>query len=171
MYVPPKSSKQIVKDFMDFVLSDDGQEVVEKTGFVSLAVRTETPVLPDNAPAEFKNLVNGAERLSLSFRFRPDTLTFDNRSRRDFDRLIHALDRKELQGRKVMLFGFSDESEGTKAKAVSEQWTKLAAGELTARGIRPALEVGMGAVMPVGQSGSKDGTLRNNRVEVWLAKR
>jgi phosphate transport system substrate-binding protein len=171
MYVPPKSKKQMVKDFMDFVLSDDGQDVVEKTGFVSLAVRSETPVLPSNTPPEFKSLVDGAERLSLSFRFRPDTFSFDNRSRRDFDRLIHALERKDLQGRKVMLFGFSDASEGKKAKDVSEQWTKLVSGELTARGIRPATELGMGASMPVAEGGTKDGKTRNNRVEVWLVKR
>jgi phosphate transport system substrate-binding protein len=171
MYVSPKNNKQMVKDFMDFVLSDDGQEIVEKTGFVSLAVRSETPVLPDGTPAEFRSAVGGAERLSLSFRFRPDTFSFDNRSRRDFDRLIHALERKDLQGRKVMLFGFSDVSEGTKAKSVSEQWAKLVAGELTARGIRPALETGMGAIMPVAEGGTKDGKARNNRVEVWLSRR
>ena len=171
MYVSPRSDNSTVKDFVEFVLSNDGQDILEKTGFVSLAVRSETPVLPDGTPSEFKSLVEGAERLSLSFRFRPDTLSFDNRSRRDFDRLIHALERKELQGRKLMLFGFSDASEGKKAKDVSEQWTRLAAGELTSRGIKPAVEVGMGAVMSLAQSGTKDGKLRNNRVEVWLSRR
>lgn len=171
MYAPPKTNNMIIRDFMEFVLSDDGQDILEKSGFVSLAVRAETPVLPVSAPAEFRSMVAGAERLSLSFRFRPDTFSFDNRSRRDLDRLIHALERKELQGRKLMLFGFSDISEGIKAKEASEQWTKLVAGEMTARGIKPALEIGMGSIMPVAQVGTKDGKLRNNRVEVWLARR
>lgn len=171
MYVSPKNTNTMVKDFMEFVLSDDGQEVLEKNGFVSLAIRSETPVLPASTPVEFKSMVDGAERLSLSFRFRSDTLSFDNRSRRDCDRLIHALERKEFQGRKVMLFGFSDVSEGKKALEASEQWTKLVAGELASRGIRPAVQLGMGAVMPVAQGGTKDGKLRNNRVEVWLSRR
>jgi phosphate transport system substrate-binding protein len=171
MYVPPKTGKAIVKDFMEFVLSDDGQEILEKNGFVSLAIRAETPVLSANTPPEFKSLVEGAERLSLAFRFRSDTFSFDNRSRRDLDRLIHALERKELQGRKVMLFGFSDASEGKKAQEVSDQWTKLVSGELMARGIKPAMEKGMGSILPVAQGGSKDGKLRNNRVEVWLSRR
>ena len=171
MYVPPKTGNPLVRDFIEFVLSDDGQEISEKNGFVSLKVRTETPVLPANVPAEFRAVVDGAERLSLSFRFRPDTISFDNRSRRDFDRLIHALDRKELQGRKVMLFGFSDASEGNKSKEVAEQWTKLVAGELVARGVKPAVEMGMGSIMQLAEGGTKVGKLRNNRVEVWLSRR
>jgi phosphate transport system substrate-binding protein len=171
MYVPPKTGNPLVRDFIEFVLSDDGQEISEKNGFVSLKVRAETPVLPDNLPLEFKTMVDGAERLSLSFRFRPDTISFDNRSRRDFDRLIHALDRKGLQGRKVMLFGFSDVSEGNKSKEVAEQWTKLVSGELAARGVKPAVEMGMGSIMQLAEGGTKDGKLRNNRVEVWLSRR
>lgn len=171
MYVPPKSVNPLAREFMEFVLSDDGQEIVEKTGFVSLAVRAETPVLSDKTPSGFRSLVEGAERLSLSIRFRPDTISFDNRSRRDFDRLIHSLERKELQGRKVMLFGFSDVSEGKKTNEISEQWTRLVAGELTARGVKPSLAMGMGSIMQLAEGGTKDGKLRNNRVEVWLSRR
>jgi len=170
MYVPPKTANPLAREFMEFVLSDDGQDILEKNGFVSLAIRADVPVLPDNAPSVFKNMVQGAERLSLSFRFRPDTISFDNRSRRDFDRLIHALERKDLQGRKVMLFGFSDTSEGKKAKEIAEQWVKLVAGELTARGVKPAMAVSMGSAMQLAEGGTKDGKLRNNRVEVWLSK-
>lgn len=170
MYLPPKTSNPLAREFMEFVLSDDGQEIVEKTGFVSLAVRAETPVLPDNAPSEFRSLVEGAERLSLSIRFRPDTISFDNRSRRDFDRLIHSLERKELQGRKVLLFGFSDVGEGKKSKEIADQWTKLVAGELTARGVKSALAMGMGSIMQLAEGGTNDGKLRNNRVEVWLSR-
>lgn len=171
MYVPPRTSNPLAREFMELVLSDEGQEIVEKSGFVSLAVRAETPVLPDNTPSEFRSLVEGAERLSLSIRFRPDTISFDNRSRRDFDRLIHSLERKELQGRKVMLFGFSDQSEGKKTQESAEQWTKLVAGELTARGVKPSVSLAMGSAMQLAEGGSKDGKLRNNRVEVWLSRR
>jgi phosphate transport system substrate-binding protein len=170
MYVPPKTANPLSREFMEFVLSDDGQDILEKNGFVSLAIRADIPVLPDNTPSAFKSQVQGAERLSLSFRFRPDTISFDNRSRRDLDRLIHALERKELQGRKVMLFGFSDTSEGKKAKEIAEQWTKLVAGELTARGVKPAVAMGMGSIMQLAEGGTKDGKLRNNRVEVWLSR-
>jgi phosphate transport system substrate-binding protein len=171
MYVPPTTSNPMVRDYVEFVLSDEGQEIVEKTGFVSLTVRAETPVLPDNTPTEFRTMVAGAERLSLSFRFRPDTTSFDNRSRRDLDRLIHSLERKDLQGRKVMLFGFSDVGEDKKTKGIAEQWTRLVAEELTERGVKPAVATAMGSIMPLAQGGTKDGKLRNNRVEVWLSRR
>ena len=171
MYVPPKTATPLAREFIEFVLSDEGQEIVEKSSFVSLAVRAETPVLPENTPPVFKNMVDGAERLSLSIRFRPDTISFDNRSRRDFDRLVHSLERKELQGRKVMLFGFSDMSEGKKSNETAEQWAKLVAGELTSRGVKPSVTMGMGSIMQLAEGGSKDGKLRNNRVEVWLSRR
>ncbi len=171
MYVAPKIGNPLARDFIEFVLSDDGQEIAEKNGFVSLKVRAETPLLPDNVPAEFRAMVDGAERLSLSFRFRPDTISFDNRSRRDFDRLIHALDRKELQGRKVMLFGFSDMSEGKKSTETAEQWAKMVAGELTSRGVNASVVMGLGSVAQLAEGGSSDGKIRNNRVEVWLSRR
>jgi phosphate transport system substrate-binding protein len=171
MYVPPTTSNPLVREYVEFVLSDEGQEIVEKTGFVSLAVRAETPVLPDNTPTEFRTMVAGAERLSLSFRFRPDSTSFDNRSRRDLDRLIHSLERKDLLGRKVLLFGFSDVGEDKKTKGIAEQWTRLVAEELTERGVKPAVAIAMGSIMPLAQSGTKDGKLRNNRVEVWLSRR
>ena len=170
MYVPPKTTNPLAREFMEFVLSDDGQDILEKNGFVSLAIRADIPVLPGNTPPAFKSLVQGAERLSLSFRFRPGTISFDNRSRRDIDRLIHLLERKELQGRKVMLFGFSDIGEGGKSKEIAEQWTKLVAGELTARGVKPAVAMGMGSIMRLAEGGTKDGKLRNNRVEIWLSR-
>lgn len=170
LYVPPNAKNPLAREFTEFVLSDDGQEILEKTGFVSLAIRSDSPALPENTPAEFRNIVKGALRLSLSFRFRPGMISFDNRSRRDFDRLVHLLDRREPQGAKVMLFGFSDASEGKKAKEISDQWTRLVAGELAARGVKPAVAMGMGSIMPVAEEGSKDGKLRNNRVEVWLAR-
>jgi phosphate transport system substrate-binding protein len=171
MYVPPKTGNPLVREFLEFVHSDEGQEIVEKTGFVSLAIRAETPVLPVSTPADFRAMVAGSERLSLSFRFRPDSTNFDNRSRRDLDRLIHSLERKEFQGRKVLLFGFSDASEGAKSKELSDQRTRLVTGELSSRGIKPAMTVAMGSVMPLSQSGTKEGKLRNNRVEVWLSRR
>ena len=70
-----------------------------------------------------------------------------------------------------MLFGFSDASEGKKSLETAEQWTKLVAGELTSRGVRPAVATGMGSIMPLAEAGGKDGKLRNNRVEVWLSRR
>jgi phosphate transport system substrate-binding protein len=171
LYVPPKDTTALAREFIEFTLSDEGQEIVERNSFVSLAVKADTPVLPATTPDSFTAMVQGAERLSLSIRFRPDSISFDNRSRRDFDRLIHALERKELQGRKVMLFGFSDTSEGKKAHDTSEQWAKMVAGELTSRGIRPAVVQGMGAIMQLAEGGSRDGKIRNNRVEVWLSRR
>jgi phosphate transport system substrate-binding protein len=171
MYVPPRTSNPLVREFIEFTLSDEGQDVVEKIGFISLAVKSEIPVLSEKVPTDFRALVQGADRLSLSFRFRPGTISFDNRSRRDLERLVHSLERKEMQGRKIMLFGFSDSSEGNNAQNTTEQWARLVAGELASRGIKPELVKGMGPVMQVAEGGSHDGKLRNNRVEIWLSRR
>ncbi len=65
-----------------------GQDVVGTGGFVAQNVTTQTEVIAPNAPGEYKQLINGANRLSLDFRFKRGKSDLDNKAIVDIDRVV-----------------------------------------------------------------------------------
>lgn len=171
LYTPGQPSNPKIREFVEFALSPEGQAVVEKIGFVPLTVRSGSYGIPVNAPARYRQLAEGADRLSLNFKFASDG-QLDNKGYRDLERLVRALSSKELQGRQLLLFGFTDASADEAAGlALSNQRVGQVAQELRSRGAVVAAAEGFGAALPVADNSTKEGKQRNNRVEVWLARR
>ena len=171
LYTPGQSKNAKIRDFVEFALSPEGQAIVEKTGFVPLTVRIGNSYIPTNAPERYRQLANGSDRLSITFKFAADG-QLDNKAYRDLDRLVRALSSKELQGRQLLLFGFTDASgDAHTSLALSNQRVGQVAQELRSRGIMVAAAEGFGSSLPVADNSTKEGKQRNNRVEIWLAKR
>ncbi len=85
---------------------------------------------------------------------------------------MRALSSKELQGRQLLLFCFTDASSDPHSSlALSHQRVGQVAQELRSRGIMVAAAEGFGSSLPVADNSTKEGRQRNNRVEIWLAKR
>ncbi|MCA1827008.1 MAG: phosphate ABC transporter substrate-binding protein, partial [Myxococcales bacterium] len=78
-YTLPKPASTVVTDFVTFVLSPEGQEVVRQKGFVDLSIAARAPD------------PTGARKLTVDFRFRPGTADLDSRATRDVDRLVSFL--------------------------------------------------------------------------------
>lgn len=171
LYTPGQPKNPKIRDFVEFALSPEGQAVVEKNGFVPLSIRMGNSSIPANAPEHYRQLVGNAERLSLNVKFTADG-QLDNKAYRDLDRLVRALSSKELQGRQLLLFSFTDAgSDPHSSLALSHQRVGQVAQELRSRGLMVAAAEGFGASLPVADNGTKEGRQRNNRVEIWLAKR
>jgi phosphate transport system substrate-binding protein len=169
LYAPPGAPAS-ARRFVDFALSDDGQDIVSRQGFVDLR-----PECDPNAAAcprcsgELKTAVMSSCRLSMNFRFDPLTKQLDTRALRDLPRLAGLLARGELAGRKVLLFGFSDATGKRKDEiAFSQQRAETVAAQLRARGVAVGTARGFGAEMPVADEADEAGRERNRRVEVWL---
>jgi phosphate transport system substrate-binding protein len=186
LYAPPGAPAS-ARRFVDFALSDDGQDIVSRQGFVDLR-----PECDPNAAAcprcgnELKKAVASSCRLSMNFRFDPLTKQLDTRALRDLPRLAGLLARgeparvgsegvlsresaRELAGRKVLLFGFSDATGRRKDEiALSQQRAETVKAQLQARGVAVAAARGFGAEMPVADEADEAGRERNRRVEVWL---
>jgi len=172
LYTAQQSKNQRVNEFIEFSLSAEGQDIVEKTGFVPLTVRAGSLTPPESASAEYKSLAAGAERLSLNFKFQKSSFKLDNKGQRDIARLIKALASKEFIGRPVMLFGFADSSQLDKeSEALSRSRAQAVANELVQRGVTASVVAGFGSRMPVADNSSNEGKNRNNRVEIWLGKK
>ena len=176
-YNSANSTSADINRFVEFALSKEGQDVVEKIGFVSQHVRTEQAAtaavaLDPLAPAEYKRITDVAERLSLDCRFKPGSTSLDNKAAVDIPRLVTFLTELHYTGDDLFLLGFAD-STGDVATNVrlSKERATAVAEQIERRGVKPGVVVGFGPAMPVADNASADGRERNRRVEVWVKKR
>ena len=166
----PLGAPPAAHDFVDFVLSEDGQKVVAAAGFVDL--RPECEAIHERCPsctAEYLELVGGACRLTTDFRFDRASAQLDGRALRDLQRVSALMKRPEYRAKSIVLLGFSD-ARGSRADnlAISQERASMVAIQFRARGLEVAVQRGFGADMPVSDNATDEGRLRNRRVEIWL---
>ena len=167
LYLPSKAPVKDAADFVEFALSDAGQDIVKDIGFVSQNLYAQ-PVSEDpNWPADYRALIAGAQRLSLDFRFESGGESLDSKAQRDLQRLVGFLGKNP--GRGLILAGFAD-SVGSPAAnlQLSRQRAQAIADALRARGISVLSVQGFGSANPVSSNDSEASRVRNRRVEVWI---
>ena len=161
LYSLPKPRTPLATDFVDFVLSAEGQQIVGKSGFVDLSIAARSPETCDaRCPPEYAALTRGAQRLTLDFRFREEKGGLDSRAARDVDRLVAFL--RGSRSPRLLLLGFAD------TQPLSLEQAQVAAGELARRGVKADVVKGFGAALPVWPGDDEAGRQRNRRVEVWI---
>ncbi len=171
LYCPAVPSHPWTLSFIEFALSDAGQEIVELVGFIPQTIEIEQISIRDDMPSKFKEFLasSSSERLSLTFRFRSSEDVLDAKAVRDLDRVVRYLARPENRRKQIYLLGFSDSSGGRSINMqLSEGRAKSIAREFASRGITPEKVIGMGPEMPVASNQSVDGQNKNRRVEVWV---
>lgn len=167
LYAPPNRQNAYVRDFTEFVLSEDGQQWVNEKGFVSQTVVAIKPPVRKSFPAKYVGLVQNAQRLSLSFRFLPEAHTLDSKAQRDLNRVMSFLARHP--GRQVMLFGFTDNGgDPDQNIETSKAWAREVEQELVTRGIFPVVVEGFGPAIPIANNSNPQSAQRNRRVEIWV---
>jgi phosphate transport system substrate-binding protein len=177
LYTPATSQNPWVRKFVEFSLSDAGQAVVDKIGFVGQALtaavipKHEDAVVATNLPPDYQRLIQDAERLPFNFRFKSGSDELDNKASRDLGRLVQFLSDRSYQGRHVILLGFAD-SKGKPASnlELSRRRARSVEHELQGEGIRPAVVQGFGQEIPVAGNDTEEGREKNRRVEIWLGK-
>ncbi len=166
-FYTPTSASTLVKDFAQFALSNQGQQVVASAGLISQNIKLEQVYPLAKSPKKYQDYAKTAKRLSLNFRFDYATKDLDNKGKRDLQRLVAFMEKH--QGRRLVLMGFSD-SIGAKVKNsnLSLKRAKTVELALSSRGI-PVLAVeAMGEALPIANNNTEAGRKRNRRVEVWL---
>jgi phosphate transport system substrate-binding protein len=173
-----------------FALSKQAQPVIADVGFVD-----QTPdslgfddqggriAYALNAPnedfdiAQMRQLIadmNGAKRLSITFRFRTGSFELDTKARADIDRLAELIRTPDLRGKEVLLLGYADAVgpyqansllSVSRAKQVRDTLLAVAKGSLN-----PSLVVqkGYSELAPVACNDLLEGRNLNRRVEVWV---
>lgn len=168
LYASSKSANPHVHDFLSFAVSQQGQQIVLDNGFVSQNLYLQNLEIGQNYPEEYRTFVQQAKRLSVNFRFRQDSLELDSRAIRDLDRVASYI-RDHSQIRKVMLFGFSEDT-GIPIYdiSLSESRADMVERALHKRGVVVHHVRGYGAIDPVSVNTVKH---KNRRVEVWIEEK
>jgi phosphate transport system substrate-binding protein len=134
-------------------------------------VTPQSQTVAEAAPREYKQLTQGAERLSLDFRFRPGESDLDNKAVVDVDRVVTFVADQRYTGDKILLFGFADTTEtGPAEHALSLNRAEVVETQFAQRGLKPAVVRGFGSDLPVASNDTDEGRERNRRVEIWLKK-
>lgn len=178
------------RDFLDFVVSEDADGVIAKSGFIGLGIdKRDMPLDGERARALLNNDVDAFEggvmremlsmmvdydRLSTTFRFRTGSSNLDERGQLDMKRLSRYLETVP-EGSKVMFVGFTD-SVGAfqsnrglserRAQQVMQELQSAAGGGIANVELAAA---GFGEVAPSACNVSEDGRRINRRVEVWIS--
>lgn len=170
LYSNPASSNPFPKRFASYMASPGGQSVVDVAGLVPFAIRAEPAVVPSTAPAQFKQLVAGAARLSVTFRFQPDSVALDGRAVHDVALLAAHLKSQRIDPGRVVLAGFADNAgDAAAGKAVSQRRMGSVVAALAKAGVMLSRTATFGGDLPVADNATADGRERNRRVEVYLA--
>lgn len=170
LYTAAKPSNAFVSRFLDYVYSPAGQAAVDAAGYVPLTVRSEVATADEGASDRFKQLIAGATRLSMDFRFLPGSKDLDNRGLRDVERLTNYIKSQKINPSRVILAGFADNSgTPTANQLVSQRRLDTVAVALKRTGVPPGKVATFGAELPIGDNSTLEGRERNRRVEVYLA--
>jgi phosphate transport system substrate-binding protein len=180
----------MTREFLDFLRTPQAQKVIAAAGYVDRSV-TRQPMTSDGLRlinaiqgagedvtlADLKRLVglmDGADRLSLTFRFEDGSSTLDAQSRDNLVDLAQLIASGQFKGEKLLLAGFSDGSGDAAANlALSVERANRVAQELSVIAPDLSTEVlplaeGFGEALPMACDETPAGRQLNRRVELWL---
>ena len=176
------------RDFLAYAISDRAQSAIATAGFVNLAPLVATPAetagqvaaageaLPAElraiaAPqvAQFRQIVAGAQRLSVTFRFEAGRAELDARAEADIGRLASWMRERNSSGKSLLLLGHAS-IDGPYATnlVLSRARAQTVATRLGALGIPVAQVESVGPVSPVACADGMGDSDINRRVEVWI---
>jgi phosphate transport system substrate-binding protein len=186
-------AKPLASEFIQFALSNEGQNVVSAVGSVSLSLEEKDKIiaarsaldghsdkqrlLTDPAiPKAYRELILNADRTDtpLNFRFQPGLFELDNRAFRDIGRLSTKLTEPEFVGSKIILVGFADpKGDAVKNLELSKQRAFKIKEQLEAEGLKVEIATGFGeepALLLDPREDDPASLAKNRRVEVWLSR-
>lgn len=166
-YTHAKTNNEYVDEFMQFSQGIKGQSIVRAEGFISQNVASMTMGLSEDLPEDYLNMVNGAKRLSVNFRFQEGSAQLDNKALMDIQRLAYFI-RQQGKDAELLLIGFGDKRKSeSRSKLLSKLRAMAVRRELARLGIYPKATTGYGDFNPVA-SFTGASRVKNRRVEVWV---
>lgn len=190
LMAPKRRLPLITREFLDFLSTPAAQEAVSAAGFVDRSASRQ-PMTADGLRLinaiqgagedvtldDLKRLVavmDGADRVSLTFRFEDGSSTLDAQSQDNLEDLAQLIAAGQFRNQKLVLAGFSDGSGAAEANlALSVERAAKVAQELAA--VAPDLSPaqmpgvqGFGEALPMACDETAIGRQLNRRVELWV---
>lgn len=167
LYTDDNPSNPYIQEFIRFAEGIQGQQIVKNSGFVSQNVSAINPQLSDDLPQDYLSLIQGAERLSVNFRFQVGSAKLDNKAVKDIERLVYFL-KQRGEKPELLLIGFGDRRKNEhRSKLLSKLRAMAVRRELVRHGVYPKETTGYGEFNPVASFNGAS-RVKNRRVEVWL---
>lgn len=168
LYTKAGVKSDFVQKFLDFCQSQQGQEIVEKIGFISQYPLAMESSQYRQGPTAYLEATTNAQRLSINFRFTPYSSNLDNKAQRDILRLVKFLKRQSKTKRKILLIGFGDlKQTDSRSLVLSKLRATIVKSALREHGISSEPVLGFGAFKPVANNHSNN-RIKNRRVEIWI---
>ncbi|WP_276489255.1 substrate-binding domain-containing protein [Ectopseudomonas mendocina] len=169
LYNAPQLSNPWARALVDFAHSPRGQAIVADSGFIAQTVQAIKVAADAQMPADYRQLAQQAQRLSVNFRFQEGSATLDNKAHRDLQRVLDYLRQHDKLQNKVVLVGFGDpKSDPERAELLSKLRAMAVRRELAREGVLFREITGLGSELPVASNDQDNGRIRNRRVEVWV---
>lgn len=179
------------REFLEFAKSDQAQNVIRSLGYGNLSIsalsldhqglRLANTIGQSNGEVPLKTIVemvklqNGAERLSTTFRFLPESNTLDAQSLQNAELLNSALILGNYADKQVHLIGYTDAAGGsTKNAMLAKKHAETVLAALRATAPDGSLDdvdfhiSGFGEASPLACEDTEAGKQVNRRVEVWI---
>lgn len=158
-----------VPEFMAFVQSETGQDIVKQSHFIKQSIITQKPPIPTQAPPAYQRLIQRGQRLSMTFRLHPERSEMDNKSAKDLNRLIEYLNNSLYS--ELVLVGLTGAIEYGVAGDDKRRGfirSKLLEHHLKRAGIKNISILSLGNVLPIDNNEHPAGRIKNTRTEVWI---
>ncbi|MBF0118523.1 MAG: phosphate ABC transporter substrate-binding/OmpA family protein [Desulfobacterales bacterium] len=160
--------------FIDFTLSKQGQEIVQKSGFVDLTIIPEKKevvqkVVKKGFKDRYEEITANALQLSTNFRFETGKDILDTKATRDLDRISETMNEPENRNKSFYLLGFADNRGKEQTNILLSRSRALTVSEeLKKRGLIGKIVEGFGSKRPVASNDNEEGREKNRRVEIWI---
>ncbi|MCB6178052.1 phosphate ABC transporter substrate-binding/OmpA family protein [Rhodobacter sp. Har01] len=190
LLTPPRRLPLLAREFLEFLATPAAEAAVAEAGYIDRSVER-APMTQDGLRllnaiqgagedvtlADLKRLaevMDGADRLSLTFRFQEGTSMLDATSQENLLQLARLIAADRFPAQALILAGFSDgQGEAAANRALSLERAQRVAADLAA--IAPDLrpdEVprveGFGEALPMACDETAVGRRLNRRVELWV---
>lgn len=187
---PKRRLPLLTREFLDFLRTPAAQDAVAAAGFVDRSASRQ-PMTADGLRLlnaiqgagedvtlddlkRLAGIMDGADRVSLTFRFEDGSSTLDAQSQDNLTDLALLIAAGEFRDQKLVLAGFSDGSGAAEANlALSVERAAKVAQELAA--VAPDLSPaqmpqveGFGEALPMACDETAIGRQLNRRVELWV---
>lgn len=178
LYTPMYPDNIYTRFFIDFALSKEGQDIVQKIEFVDQNIKifehtVEPPQFIQNRRVfdEYAAVVRDLKRVSINFQFESGRLELDNKSMQNLQRFVSFLRQHDShQQRIITLAGFADSvGDYTVNYNIALGRAQSVAKALMQRGIGNTIQViSAGEESPIASNATITGREKNRRVELWI---
>ncbi|NPD14152.1 OmpA family protein [Xinfangfangia sp. D13-10-4-6] len=186
----PRRIPVFAREFLEFTATPRAGHVVAAAGFIDRSVES-APMTQDGLRlinailgagddvtlTDLKRLaevMNGADRLSLTFRFEENTSVLDASSQENLAQLARMIASESFPAKTLILAGFSDgKGEASANKALSAERAGRVAQDLAdlapdLRADQIPITEGFGEALPMACDETVIGRRLNRRVELWI---